>query len=93
MLTQAVAPNDHSSPRLALNTVLAVCVGLMLALLTAVGLEFVDRRVRAPEDAGWAVEAPLLGVMPRPTSPRLIRFGPTVGDRVLHRLTTQRKGT
>jgi capsular polysaccharide biosynthesis protein len=94
VLTQAVAPNEHSSPRLALNTALAVCVGLMLALLTAVGLEFIDRRVRAPEDAGWAVEAPLLGVMPRPlATPRLIAFGPTVGDRVLHRLTTQRKGT
>ncbi|WP_284620313.1 chain length determinant protein EpsF [Aquabacterium humicola] len=94
VLTQAVAPNEHSSPRLALNTALAVCVGLMLALLTAVGLEFIDRRVRAPEDAGWAVEAPLLGVMPRPlVTPRLIAFGPTVGDRVLHRLTTQRKGT
>jgi chain length determinant protein EpsF len=66
LLTQASAPLEPSSPRILLNTMLAAIVGTFLALLAALGLELIDRRVRSLDDVVGALALPVLGVMPKP---------------------------
>ena len=73
VLTQAVPPIEHSSPRVVLNTLLSAFLGLMLAIATALLLELRDRRVRNVDDVVAALGLPVLGVMPKP------------GSRLLHR--------
>jgi hypothetical protein len=54
---------------------LAIVVGALLAIGSALLLELSDRRVRSAEDVVGAVALPILGVMPKPTAKRL--FGRT----------------
>lgn len=61
VLTAATPPLEHASPRFLLNTLLAVFVGLLAALATALGLEMMDRRVRSADDLALATGLPLLG--------------------------------
>ncbi len=70
LLTQAVAPLQPSSPKVLLNTLLAVFLGTLLAVGTALLLELMDRRVRMPEDAIAALGLPVIGVMLKPGSRR-----------------------
>ncbi|MBL8279707.1 MAG: chain length determinant protein EpsF [Pelomonas sp.] len=64
MLTQATPPLKPSSPRIVINTILAVFVGALLALGTTFALEFLDRRVRVIDDVELALGLPVIGVMP-----------------------------
>lgn len=66
VLSRATPPLEPSSPRVVLNTVLALFVGTLLAVGTAMGLELLDRRVRTADDASLALGLPVLGVLPRP---------------------------
>jgi capsular polysaccharide biosynthesis protein len=75
VLTSAVPPVQPSSPRILLNMLLAIVVGALMALGSALLLELSDRRVRSPEDVVRAVALPIIGVMPKPTAKRL--FGRT----------------
>lgn len=70
VLTQAVAPVEPSSPNLVLNIALAVVLGGLLALLTALLLEFLDRRVRNVDDVLTTLDLPVIGVLPRPGARR-----------------------
>ena len=71
LLTQAVPPVEPSSPKLVLNTLLALFLGLLLAMGTAMALEMMDRRVRSIDDVVAALDLPVIGVMPRPGARRL----------------------
>lgn len=71
VLTQATAPIEPSSPRVLLNVVLSLVLGLLLAMGTALLLELMDRRVRSLDDVVEALELPVLGVMPKPGAKRL----------------------
>lgn len=64
VLTPATAPIQHSSPRVALNVALAVFLGTLLGLGSALLLELVDQRVRSAEDIEQCAAAPLLGIIP-----------------------------
>ena len=66
VLTQAVPPIEPASPRVFFNTLLALFVGTLFAVLAAMLLELRDRRVRSAEDAIGALGLPVLGVMPKP---------------------------
>ncbi|MBE7417993.1 MAG: chain length determinant protein EpsF [Ideonella sp.] len=66
MLAQASPPLVPSSPKVLRNVVLAIVVGLVLAIGAALVLEFVDRRVRTEEEVSELIGLPLLGVLPRP---------------------------
>ncbi|MDP3086334.1 MAG: chain length determinant protein EpsF, partial [Rubrivivax sp.] len=66
VLTTASVPLEHSSPKLLLNTALAIFLGLLLAVGTALLLELMDRRVRSADDILAMLELPVLGVMPKP---------------------------
>lgn len=61
ILTRAVPPQDPSSPRIVLNTLLAVFLGTMLGIAAAFLLEMLNRRVRSPRDLADATGAPVLG--------------------------------
>ena len=50
LLNSAVEPNSHSRPRVLLNVVAAIVLGLMLGIGLAVGREIMDRRVRSELD-------------------------------------------
>jgi|JI8StandDraft_2_1071088.scaffolds.fasta_scaffold08497_4 chain length determinant protein EpsF len=73
MLTQATPPLEPSSPRVVLNTILAIVGGVLLAIGAALGLELRDRRVRNIDDAVDALGLPVIGSLPRPGS--RIRLG------------------
>jgi uncharacterized protein involved in exopolysaccharide biosynthesis len=60
LLSPAVEPNSHSSPRLAFNLAAAVLLGLALGTGAAVAREMVDRRVRSEIDLLGAFDAPVL---------------------------------
>ena len=66
VLGQATAPVSPSSPRLALNLVLATIVGGLIALGLTMGVEFMDRKVRSAADIITLVELPVIGTLPGP---------------------------
>lgn len=71
ILNPAVPPIDPSSPRMLLNTVLAVVMGSVLGMTFGLVAEFLDRRVRSTSDL-TSVDVPVLGniswMPPRPRS-------------------------
>ena len=94
VLTQAVSPIEHASPRVLLNTLLAVVLGSLLAVGTALALELMDRQVRSADDAEEALGLPVLGVMPKPGSKLALgRHGPSLmQQRLLAPLAQPGKG-
>ncbi len=72
LLTSAQPPAEHASPKLLLNTALAVFLGALLAVGVALLLELNNRRVRAPEDIIAALGLPVLGVLPKPGTKRFV---------------------
>lgn len=70
MLTVAEPPVEADSPRLLLNTVLAVFFGALFAVGGALVVELNDRRVRIPADVVEALQLPLLGILPAPGAKR-----------------------
>ena len=66
LLTPAVPPLEHSSPKVLLNTLLAVFVGLLLGTGVALGAELRDRRVREAADVEGLLGIPVLGLLPGP---------------------------
>ena len=72
VLSVALPPVTHSSPKVALNTALAIFVGTLLGVGVALALELLDRRVRAPEDVVAALGLPVLGLLPKPSSKRFL---------------------
>jgi len=66
VLGEALPPNEPSSPKLLLNTVLGILLGILLALACALTLEAMDARVRNATDAVELLGVPLMGVMLSP---------------------------
>jgi succinoglycan biosynthesis transport protein ExoP len=64
MLKQATTPAFPSSPRVLLNTVVAVFLGLLLGVGLALLREFTDRRMRSEEDIVEVLHQPVLAVLP-----------------------------
>jgi non-specific protein-tyrosine kinase len=61
----AVAPDQPSSPRPLLNTLLAAIVGLVLAVGIAFLVEFLDDSLKTADEVEEAVELPTLGAILR----------------------------
>jgi len=66
VLTEATPPQKPSSPKLLLNTALALVVGAFLALGAVVVLEYGDPRARTVADTSQLLGLPMLGVLPKP---------------------------
>ena len=64
VLTPATPPLEHSSPKIVLNTIISVFLGILLGVGVALLLELSDQRVRGIEDLTQNVDVPLLGVVP-----------------------------
>lgn len=94
VLTQATPPSMPSSPKVALNTFLAIVIGLMLGIGAAFGVEMMDRRLRSPADVGLALGLPVIGVLPKPTAKKNIgrRRAPLMQHRLLTSLPAPGKG-
>jgi len=70
VLSPASPPMLPSSPKLLLNTLVAIVLGGLLAVGTAMVRELLDRRVRGPQDLVESLGLPMLGVMPKPAVKR-----------------------
>lgn len=68
LLNQAVPPLDPSFPRIPLNTLLAIFVGLLLAGGVVMVAELRDRRVRDVDDIEGLLDLPVIGLLPGPNS-------------------------
>lgn len=68
LLSPAVPPLQPSSPKVFLNSALAVFVGLLLATGVALAAELRDRRVRDVGDIEGLLGLPVIGVLPRPNA-------------------------
>lgn len=74
VLTPAVAPIEHSSPKLLLNTALAIFLGTLLGVGAALLMELLDRRVRSAEDIAEALNLPVLATIDGRAKKRRRRF-------------------
>lgn len=72
-LRRATEPPEASSPKLLLNTAVAIFLGTLLAVATALLRELMDRRLRTPEDVLQSLQVPLLGRLPESTAKALAR--------------------
>jgi chain length determinant protein tyrosine kinase EpsG len=70
LLTAAEPPLEPSSPKLLLNTAVALVLGALLAFGGAVSLELLNRRVRSAQDISATLELPLLGMLTPPQGRR-----------------------
>ena len=94
VLTQAVPPVKPASPRILFNLLLALFVGTLLAVLTALLLELRDRRVRSMDDVFDALGLPVIGELLKPGSKLALgRNGPSLmQQRLLAPLAQPGKG-
>lgn len=94
LLTAAMAPLEPSSPKLLLNSLLALFVGTLLAVGSALLLELKDRRVRNVEDVVAALGLPVIGVMPKPNTRKRgsVNKPSLAQQRVVGRLAAPGKG-
>jgi len=67
VLKYATPPPFPSSPKLLLNSIVAVVLGLVLAAVTVLVRERLDRRVRSADDVQQLLAQPFLGVLPAPS--------------------------
>jgi chain length determinant protein EpsF len=67
VLNRATEPLYPSSPKVLLNLVAAVFLGLVAGITTAFALEALDRRIRDAHDAGETLRLPVLAVLAPPS--------------------------
>jgi succinoglycan biosynthesis transport protein ExoP len=68
IINAATEPNKPTSPRIGLNMAISTVLGLFIAVMVALGIESLDRRVRGPADIPHFLELPVIGIMPTPES-------------------------
>jgi chain length determinant protein EpsF len=65
LLTPAVEPLYHSSPRLFLNLLISLFLGGVFGIGAALLMEMLDKRIREAADLNQLLDVPLLGRIPR----------------------------
>ena len=63
VLTPALPPLEPSSPKVLLNTLIAIFLGTLLGVGTALLLELMQRRVRSTDDLAETLGVPVLAVI------------------------------
>lgn len=63
VLTSAIAPTSPAAPRILLNSALSFVVGLLLGIVAALGMEFLDQRIRSASQLAETFGLPVLGVI------------------------------
>jgi chain length determinant protein EpsF len=84
VLTPASAPSVPSSPKILLNTLIAVFLGTLLGLGAAFLLEIRDRRIRSAEDLVETLQVSMLGMIGRAKRRRRIALGYRKPALVMH---------
>ncbi|AMC36792.1 chain length determinant protein EpsF [Janthinobacterium sp. B9-8] len=79
ILKSATPPLKHSKPKTALNMILAILVGGLLAIGIAMLVELFDRRIRSKEDIEAILGIPVLADLPLPARNKKKRFGRLLG--------------
>lgn len=76
VLTAATAPLKAAGPRVVMNVLLALVVGVLLGVAIALLLELADQHIRSAPQLVEGLDLPLLGTIPKPrTAKRLPRSG------------------
>lgn len=93
VLTPATTPLLPSSPRILLNGFIGLFLGSLFAVVLAIALEMMNRRVRNSDDITEALGLPVIGTLPKPDRNGL--FGkvapqPVLARRVLGQLPMPR---
>jgi polysaccharide biosynthesis transport protein len=65
VLTPATEPIEPSFPKILLNSLIAIFLGTLLGVSTALMFEILDRRIRSAEDLAEMLQLPVLGVIQR----------------------------
>lgn len=81
VLSPATEPTDPSKPKVKINILLGVAMGILLGLGAVFLLEVLDRRVRCADDLE-VLDAPLLGTI-KPWHPSRLLGGPNSGSKAL----------
>jgi polysaccharide biosynthesis transport protein len=68
IVDSATRPNLPRSPKLSLNLAFSFLGGLLLGVLLALGLDYIDDSFKAPEDIEREIGLPVVGVIPLPQS-------------------------
>lgn len=63
VINEAVEPTEHSSPKVVLNIIVSIFLGMLLALCFAMLREISDRIVRSETDLVETLGLPILGVL------------------------------
>ncbi len=80
-LDQAATPPDKPiSPQVALNTLLAICMSLLLMMVLALLLDWLDITIKTPEDVVHLVGLQPLGSIPASTSSPLLTLSTESSD-------------
>lgn len=83
LLNAASPPLDPASPKIFLNIIVAIFMGMILGVGFALLLEILDRRVRAPDDLFLATKAPFLGIFEGKKSKRRMFLSSNVTHKLL----------
>ena len=83
LLSPASPPLEPAFPKLLLNTLVGVFLGVLIAIGSALVRELVDRRVRNTRDLTESLAIPVLGVMPRPPKKRKAGLVTGMAQRVI----------
>ena len=91
VLSPAVEPIKQSSPKMLLNSVGGLFLGLLLAMGTALVSEFKDRRIRSLQDLTKTLSLPVIGSLTPPGKKKTLLFwsrdrGPLLEQRMLRPL-------
>jgi len=65
IIDRAEVPLSRFKPSLALNTAVGLLLGLMLGVLVAFGLEYLDDTLKTPEDIEQRLKLAVLGIIPK----------------------------
>jgi polysaccharide biosynthesis transport protein len=66
IVDRATKPGGPRSPNLLLNIAMGFLAGLLLGVLSALGLDYLDDTFKSPEDIEREVGMPVIGVIPKP---------------------------
>ena len=66
IVDKAALPIIPRSPKLSLNLALALVAGLLIGILAALGLDYLDDSFKSPEDVEREVGLTVIGVVPKP---------------------------
>jgi chain length determinant protein EpsF len=83
LLSPASPPIEAAFPKLLLNTLVGVFLGVLIAIGCALVRELVDRRVRNTRDLTESLAIPVLGVLPRPPKKRKAGLPSGMAERVI----------